>query len=138
MKPFSKLARAAVLLSSCTLLVAYVAYSHITPNSPPPDPLGLSSAEASTTADTIELTIAPEIVEFDSFINYGTPVPPTPASRPPQELRIISSKVINQPIFSVRHVPTFGPLWWKQSPPKAKPQVRLDQFGIQLDGGLLP
>lgn len=132
MKPSSKLARAAVLLSSATLLVAYVAYSHSTPNSPPPDPLGLSSAEASTTADTIELTLEPEVVEFDSFINYGTPVPPTSASKPSQELRIISSKVINQPIFSVRN----GPFSWRQPSPKQKPKVRLDQFGVQLDGGL--
>lgn len=132
MKPPSKLARAAVLLSSGALLVAYVAYSHITPNSPPPDPLGLSSAEVSTTADTIELTLEPEVVEFDSFINYGTPVPPTPASRSPQELRIISSKVINQPIFSVPR----GPFSRRQPSPKQKPKVRLDQFGVQLDGGL--
>lgn len=132
MKPPSKLARAAVLLSSCTLLVAYVAYSHLTPNSPPPDPLGLSSAGASNPSDTIDLEIKPEAAEFDPFLNYGTPVPPTPASRSPQELRIISSKVINQPIFSVPR----GPLSGRQPSPKQKPKVRLDQFGVQLDGGL--
>ncbi|HEY1048221.1 MAG TPA: hypothetical protein VGE39_00645 [Prosthecobacter sp.] len=132
MKPPSKLARAAVLISSCTLLVAYVAYSHITPNSPPPDPLGLSATEASAPSNTIDLTIEPEVVEFDKFINYGTPVPPTLASRPQQELRIISSKVINQPIFNVRN----GPFSWRKPSPKQKPKVRLNEFGVQLDGGL--
>ncbi|MGV3659018.1 MAG: hypothetical protein ACO1TE_02505 [Prosthecobacter sp.] len=132
MKLTSLLARAAVLLSSLTLLAGYVVCSHITPNSPPPDPLGLSSAAAAASSNTIELTIEPEVVEFDGFINYGTPVPSASAPRRPQELRIISSKVINQPIFSVSK----GPVLWRQPAPKKKPKVRLNEFGVRLDGGL--
>ena len=69
--PF-RLNRALVILSSLTLVAAYLWHSHVTPNSPPPDPLGLSAVE------------------------YGKPKG--------SDLRIISSKVINQPIFSVRKV----------------------------------
>jgi hypothetical protein len=78
----SKLARIAVVLFSLTLLVAYVRHVHVTPNTPPPDPLGLNA------------------VEFEGFIDHVSPTPS--GERPASDLRIISSKVINQPVFSVR------------------------------------
>jgi hypothetical protein len=87
----SYIIRAAAVLSSLTLLAAYVWHSHVTPNTPPPDSLGLS---------TIELTSEPETIEFDGFVNYGQNASPGKSKR--DGLRIISSKVINQPIFSVR------------------------------------
>lgn len=131
----SRLARVAVVLFSLTLLAGYVMYSHVTPNSPPPDPLGLNS---------LELTMEPEVVEFDGFVNYGSPVPNIPAVaqqgvgaessapifRPPQELRIISSKVINQPVFSVRH----GPFRWRQPEPKKELEIEFGQFGVEVNG----
>lgn len=86
----SKLARIAALLFSLTLLAGYVVYSHVTPNSPPPDPLGLC----------IDLTLEPEVIEFDSFIDYGSPLPSQ--KRSGEDLRIITSKNISQPIFSTK------------------------------------
>ena len=50
----SSIARIIAVTSSLTLLVAYVWHSQIIPNTPPPDPLGLSSLEltpASTRSD---------------------------------------------------------------------------------------
>ena len=91
MSAASKFLRAAVLASSVTLLAGYVVYSHVTPNTPPPDPFGLNG---------IELTMEPEVIEFEGFINDGVPVPP--GNRSDKELRIISSKNITQPIFSTR------------------------------------
>ena len=87
----STLLRAAVLASSVTLLAGYVIYSHVTPNSPPPDPLGIRG---------IDLTLEPEVIEFDGFIDYGTPLPPKKISG--EDLRIITSKTISQPIFSMK------------------------------------
>lgn len=81
------------MTSSLTLLGAYVWHSHITPNTPPPDPLGFNS---------LELPFEPETVEFDGFVDYGQPASTGKPKR--DDLRIISSKVINQPIFSVRRV----------------------------------
>jgi hypothetical protein len=78
------------VLSSLTLLAAYVWHSHVTPNTPPPDPFGLN---------TIELELKPEVVEFEGFIDYGNLRPRNDQTG--SEIRIISSKVINQPIFSV-------------------------------------
>jgi hypothetical protein len=93
MTPRAPIVRAAAVLSSLTLLAAYVWHSQVTPNTPPPDPLGLS---------TIELKLEPETVEFDGFVDYGEPVSAGNPKR--NDLRIVSSKVINQPIFSVRQV----------------------------------
>ncbi|MDZ4406111.1 hypothetical protein [Prosthecobacter sp.] len=87
----SKLARITVVVFSLALLVAYVWHSHVTPNTPPPDPLGLN---------TVEWELQPEVAEFEGFTNHGSPAPP--GGRQGNELRIISSKVINQPIFSAR------------------------------------
>ncbi|MFN0079474.1 MAG: hypothetical protein ACKVY0_23665 [Prosthecobacter sp.] len=93
-----KIARVTVVLFSLTLLVAYVWHSQVTPNTPPPDPLGLNTAE---------LELQPEVAEFEGFINHGSPAPS--GERPASDLRIISSKVINQPVFSVRKTTVVQP-----------------------------
>lgn len=149
-QPSRLLLRIAAVGSSLLLLAGYVVYSHITPNEQPPDLLGVNSAPAaadSLVAEPIEMMIEPEVVEFDGFINYGTSadlsaskqkVKPEDghtsiASKPPQELRIISSKVINQPIFSVRYGPFQGKGMYR---PEKKPHVSLYEFGLKLNGGL--
>lgn len=78
-----KLTRIFAVASSMTLLTGYVVYSHLTPNIPPPDVFGLSPG------DTVRTS------------SLSTNLP---ANRPSSELRIISSKVINQPVFSVRKI----------------------------------
>ncbi len=86
----SMLARVAVLLFSLSLLAAYVVYSHVTPNTPPPDPLGLNEVESKQEPDT---------PDFDGILKADNTTPSTKRSE--NDLRIISSKVINQPIFRV-------------------------------------
>lgn len=85
-------------------------------------------AEPTVGADgnTIELTLAPEVVEFDGFINYGSPIlSPSSQSVLPIQLstgtigyvplqqpeRLITSNIINQPVFSVRKVTTGVSIW---------------------------
>lgn len=84
-------------------------------------------AEPTVGADgnTIELTLAPEVVEFDGFINYGSPIQQPsgtnfaavvvggvtqiiPINQPD---RIITPNIINQPVFSVRKVSTAVSVW---------------------------
>jgi len=66
---------------------------------------------------TIDLNLQPEVVEFEGFINYGSPIlqPSTPSllggiltTPPPQ---IVTPNVINQPIFSTRRVTTSVSVW---------------------------
>lgn len=91
-------------------------------------------AEPTVGADgnTIELTLAPEVVEFDGFINYGSPIlSPSSQSVLPiqfgaaaattvgttgyipisQPERMITPNIINQPVFSVRKVTTGVSIW---------------------------
>jgi len=73
---------------------------------------------------TIDLNLAPEVVDFEGFINYGSPIfaPVTtlpavaadtatlgliPSTRP----RLLTENVINQPIFSKRKVETSVTIW---------------------------
>lgn len=72
--------------------------------------------------NTIELNLSPEVVEFDGFINYGSPIL-SPGQTLPIVVggnllgfnntgdRIITPNVINQPIFSVRKVTTGVTVW---------------------------
>lgn len=66
---------------------------------------------------TIEMSLAPEVVDFDGFINYGSPVIgptnelPTPANPSGIGLFDITENVINQPVFSVRKVTTNVTIW---------------------------
>jgi general secretion pathway protein D len=99
-------------------------------------------AEPTVGADgnTIELTLAPEVTEFDGFINYGSPIfSPSSSSFSPvttvitnllpgppplavtttqqgfiplsQPEQLITPNTINQPVFSVRKVSTGVSIW---------------------------
>jgi len=94
-------------------------------------------AEPTVGADgnTIELTLSPEVVEFDGFINYGSPIYSPSAQSVlavatsitdaitgtvntstayvplQQPERLITPNIINQPVFSVRKVTTGVSIW---------------------------
>ncbi|MEP6673383.1 MAG: Amuc_1098 family type IV pilus outer membrane protein, partial [Chthoniobacter sp.] len=57
---------------------------------------------------TIDLNLVPQVVEFEGFINYGSPITSTttnPLTGASQQ-NVITPNVINQPIFSTRKVTT--------------------------------
>ncbi len=68
---------------------------------------------------TIDLNLSPEVVEFDGFVNYGSPIftyqfnplnfVPGVSTGISQE--IATENVINQPIFSTRKVTTSVSVW---------------------------
>ena len=83
---------------------------------------------------TIDLTLSPEVVDFDGFINYGSPIS-VPSRQflgqslsvsgggtgneiatlldifTPTTARVLTENVINQPIFSTRKVTTNVSIW---------------------------
>ena len=78
---------------------------------------------------TIDLSLSPEVVDFDGFINYGSPIlapqrnivgGAAEAALNPLEIlsanqfftpTLLTENVINQPIFSVRKVTTSVSIW---------------------------
>ena len=61
---------------------------------------------------TIDLNLIPEVVEFEGFINYGSPIQTFSLNALGQnEPLIITPNVINQPVFSVRRVSTNVSVW---------------------------
>ena len=78
---------------------------------------------------TIDLSLSPEVVDFDGFINYGSPIlapqrnivggAVTAALNPLEVLSanqfftptLLTENIINQPIFSVRKVTTSVSIW---------------------------
>ncbi len=62
---------------------------------------------------TIDLNLVPQVVEFEGFINYGSPiktVQPTLLGTAAQSV-VLTENVINQPIFSARKVTTSVSVW---------------------------
>lgn len=62
---------------------------------------------------TIDLNLSPEVVEFDGFINYGSPIN-TPTFNTLTGVigsAVITDNTINQPIFSTRKVTTSVSIW---------------------------
>jgi general secretion pathway protein D len=56
---------------------------------------------------TIELSLVPQVVEFEGFINYGSPIQTTSTNALGQtSTQILTPNIINQPIFSTRKVQT--------------------------------
>lgn len=66
---------------------------------------------------TIDLNLVPQVVEFEGFINYGSPILAPPnlvnnvLSVVSQQDRVLTPNVINQPIFSSRKVTTSVSVW---------------------------
>lgn len=54
---------------------------------------------------TIDLNLVPQVVEFEGFINYGSPIYGA------NGVDILTPNVINQPIFSTRKVTTSISIW---------------------------
>jgi general secretion pathway protein D len=66
---------------------------------------------------TIDLSLTPEVVDFDGFINYGSPINTVGYAfnalegiYSPQAIAL-TENVINQPVFSVRRVETEVTIW---------------------------
>jgi general secretion pathway protein D len=75
---------------------------------------------------TIELSLSPEVVDFEGFINYGSPIFAPPATSTlvggaltsatfglvaTGERQLLTENTINQPIFSTRKVTTNVSIW---------------------------
>ena len=92
-------------------------YTPVVPNSPSSwetKPTGITlEVEPTVGADnyTIDLVLAPRVIEFDGFINYGSPINvtvqyTTPLLTLPSRTFEATPNVINQPVFSTREVQT--------------------------------
>jgi general secretion pathway protein D len=56
---------------------------------------------------SIDMQLAPQVVEFEGFINYGSPIQTSSTNALGQSItNIITPNIINQPIFSTRKVST--------------------------------
>ncbi len=69
---------------------------------------------------TIDLNLVPQVVEFEGFINYGSPILAPPSgffdamgmfNLVGQNDRVLTPNVINQPIFNSRKVTTSVSVW---------------------------
>ena len=60
---------------------------------------------------TIDLNLSPEVVEFEGFINYGSPIVGPSSTAGIISIFNVTDNVINQPIFSVRKVTTSVSIW---------------------------
>jgi general secretion pathway protein D len=58
---------------------------------------------------TIDLNLIPQVVEFEGFINYGSPINAVDIVR--DRAIAVTENVINQPIFSTRKVQTSVTIW---------------------------
>lgn len=62
---------------------------------------------------TIDLNLSPEVVEFDGFVNYGSPILGAQYNFLTGVITqpVVTDNVINQPIFSTRKVTTSVSIW---------------------------
>lgn len=82
---------------------------------------------------TIDLNLAPEVVEFDGFIRYGEPIdsakdpfsgPEVVVPVPPHVIRV-TSKRIEMPVFNTREITTTTTVW------EGAPATAADRKGIE-------
>ncbi|MGB8341316.1 MAG: type II and III secretion system protein, partial [Chthoniobacterales bacterium] len=61
---------------------------------------------------TIDLNLVPQVVEFEGFINYGSPIQTFSTNAlGVSSMQVLTPNVINQPIFSSRKVTTSVSVW---------------------------
>ncbi len=78
----------------------------------------------------VDLTVAPELVDFDGFINYGTPIFLPLVSQEKGRMKVTMTKAsdnfILQPVFSKRSISSVrvitGRPWRSSEPLKKLPQ----------------
>ena len=65
---------------------------------------------------TIDLNLAPEVVEFEGFINYGSPIQTTGTNAlgQPQPIVLTENKIL-QPVFATRKLTTQVLIWDRQT-----------------------
>jgi general secretion pathway protein D len=108
--------------SSSGIVVTSGAVTPSTPSAFEKRDLGVTlEVEPQVGADnyTIDLSLSPEVVEFDGFVNYGSPIvgprydPSLIAGGNTSGIGtfVLTPNVINQPIFSVRKVTTSVSIW---------------------------
>ena len=59
----------------------------------------------------IDLDLAPEVIQFDSFINYGEPISSIATDDLPPHVIRVTSKRIEMPVFNTRKVTTQPTVW---------------------------
>ncbi len=90
-------AKILAVVSALTLAAFYVWFSQKSAN---PEEEVLSSD-----GYTIDLNLAPEVKEFEGFINYDSPIVPNGVDEQGRPVQIIlGTKSIHQPVFSTRKV----------------------------------
>ena len=61
---------------------------------------------------TIDLNLVPQVVEFEGFINYGSPIQTFSTNLlGVSQTQVLTPNVINQPVFSARKVTTSVSVW---------------------------
>jgi general secretion pathway protein D len=61
---------------------------------------------------TIDLNLVPQVVEFEGFINYGSPIQTFSTNlMGVSQTQVLTPNVINQPVFSARKVTTSVSVW---------------------------
>src|ERR1051325_11329569 len=63
---------------------------------------------------TVDLNLVPQVVEFEGFINYGSPIfgiNPNAISSTVVPQILLTNNVINQPVFSTRKITTSVSVW---------------------------
>lgn len=61
---------------------------------------------------TIDLNLAPEVTEFEGFINYGSPINSSSTDALGNPVTVeLTPNIINQPVFSTRKVTTAVTVW---------------------------
>ena len=74
---------------------------------------------------TIDLNLVPQVVEFEGFINYGSPIQTTSTNALGVSIvNVITPNVINQPIFSTRKVTTSVSVYRRQHRCARRPDAR--------------
>ncbi|RYD33861.1 MAG: tetratricopeptide repeat protein [Verrucomicrobiaceae bacterium] len=80
---------------------------------------GVTMEVEATVADdgyTIDLNLAPEVIEFEGFINYGSPIQTTSQNALGQnETLILTDNKILQPVFATRKLATQVMIWDRQT-----------------------
>jgi general secretion pathway protein D len=101
-------------VSSSTGLTQFTPVTPTTPTAFEMKPTGITlEVEPTVGPDgyTIELVLAPRVIEFDGFINYGSPINANIQYYElgvllAQRTIVVTDNVINQPVFSTREVTT--------------------------------
>jgi hypothetical protein len=90
--------------------------------------------QANGSTFVIDLNLAPEVVEFEDFINYGSPIQASGTDASGNPVIVLTESRVDRPIFTKMTLASRMKFWWREWSLAAKQVLQNQRAGQTAQG----